>query len=85
MDLMTSSVPLTRLSARTAMAPRGAMPRAAEAVPTGGERCLLTKPVNCGASSFGLFFDICAKEHPIVVNELRMAASAGLNFGAGSL
>ena len=82
---MTSSVPLTRLSARTAVATRSAMPRAAEAVPPGGEGCLLTKPVNGGASSFGLFFDICAKEHPIVVNELRMAASAGLNFGADSL
>ena len=81
--IMTSSVPLTRLSARPAVAPRNARPRAAEAVPPGGEGCLLTKPVNGGASAFGLFFDICAKEHPICVNELRMAASAGLNFGAG--
>ena len=81
---MTSSVPLTRLSARTAVATRGAMPSVAEAVPTGCEGCLLTKPVNGGASAFGLFFYICAKEqHPILVNELRKAALAGLNFGAG--
>ena len=81
--IMTSAVPLARVSSGRATAPRPAAPRIAEAVPPLGEGCLLTKPVNGGASAFGLFFDVCAKEHPIRVTELRLASSAGLNFGEG--
>ena len=81
--IMTAAVPLARVSPGAASVRLPAAPRNAEAVPPLGEGCLLTKPVNGGASAFGLFFDICAKEHPIRVTELRVASSAGLNFGEG--
>lgn len=81
--IMTSAVSLTRMSEKPYVAPRGTRKVAPVAVPAGGAGCLTTQRINGGASAFGLYLDISAKEHPIRVTALRAASSAGLNLGDG--
>lgn len=80
--IMTSAVSLTRLSAKPPVA-RGALKPAAEPVPPGGEGMFRTKGVNGGASAFGLYFDVSAKDYPIRITQVQACSSAGLNFGEG--
>jgi len=81
--IMTSAVTLTRMSAKPYMAPRGSARIKAEAPPPDGEGFFLTSRVNGGASAFGIYFDISAKEYPVRITEIRAASSAGLNLGDG--
>ena len=80
--IMTSAISLERMSAKSAVARRGRKP-APEPVPPGGDGVFLTKGVNGGASAFGLYFDVSAKDYPIRITEIRACASAGLNLGEG--
>lgn len=79
--IMTSAVSLTRMSEKPYVAPRGTKKVAPVAVPAGGAGCLTTARVNGGASAFGLYLDICAKDYPIRVTALRAASAAGLSLG----
>ena len=74
--IMTSAISLERMSAKSAVARRGRKP-APEPVPPGGDGVFLTKGVNGGASAFGLYFDVSAKDYPIRITEIRACASAG--------
>ena len=66
-----------RLTASPAAAARPA------AAVGGGAFTLTTPPVTTGQCSFGLCFDITAKELPVTITGLRTAASPGLNWGQG--
>ncbi len=49
----------------------------------GERRELTTAGVTTGACSFGLCFDVAAKDRPIRITGLRTASSPGLNWGQG--
>lgn len=50
---------------------------------SGAVKAITTFPVTTGACSFGLCFDITAKDKPVTITGLKSASSPGLNWGKG--
>jgi hypothetical protein len=69
-------------AAPAAPAPAAPGPRAATAA-AGEALSFTTEPVTTGACSFGLCFDIAARDRPLLITGLRTASSPGLNWGQG--